>query len=304
VVCQSPSRPTPSSLSTLALCTFIGAVCTTISSIVYVPFSRYTALPSNQPSNLTVLMALNGEAGWVCLMCCNSNSMSLLVYASSPPNPSQPSSPPPSSNGTPPKTTPAPSPRATPQTPTRRRTDISFPHDRAPDRSHLSLRKPSAGGNPPFNVFDYATSDKRFASAHTNKYSDSIVEHGIRRTSSQKRVLDMGDIAVDGSALSSTSRASDQAAYKASSDGASSPSLNAQANLQFLRTYETGALQSRAAPSGGVVVTTTINPEPRPETMYSGTTAFARPGGVPKPKAPARQVPLLRLDLDLGAEQI
>ncbi|KAL7821602.1 hypothetical protein V8C44DRAFT_315144 [Trichoderma aethiopicum] len=35
--------------------TFCGAVCTLVSSIV----------------NLSVLMALNGEPGWVCLMCCN-----------------------------------------------------------------------------------------------------------------------------------------------------------------------------------------------------------------------------------------
>ncbi|KAK1754568.1 hypothetical protein QBC47DRAFT_402982 [Echria macrotheca] len=44
-------------LRTVALRTFIGCVCTLISSIV----------------NLTVLMALEGEPGWVCLMCCNSD---------------------------------------------------------------------------------------------------------------------------------------------------------------------------------------------------------------------------------------
>ncbi|EGY15615.1 uncharacterized protein VDAG_06779 [Verticillium dahliae VdLs.17] len=42
-------------LRTLAMRTFVGALCTTVSSII----------------NLTVLMALNGEPGWVCLMCCN-----------------------------------------------------------------------------------------------------------------------------------------------------------------------------------------------------------------------------------------
>ncbi|KAH7016065.1 uncharacterized protein B0I36DRAFT_254931, partial [Microdochium trichocladiopsis] len=42
-------------LRTVASRTFIGAVATTISSIV----------------NLSVLMALDGEPGWVCLMCCN-----------------------------------------------------------------------------------------------------------------------------------------------------------------------------------------------------------------------------------------
>ncbi|KAK4454983.1 hypothetical protein QBC34DRAFT_104860 [Podospora aff. communis PSN243] len=44
-------------LRTVAKRTFIGSVCTLISSIV----------------NLTVLMALDGEPGWVCLMCCNSD---------------------------------------------------------------------------------------------------------------------------------------------------------------------------------------------------------------------------------------
>ncbi|OLN95292.1 hypothetical protein CCHL11_04737 [Colletotrichum chlorophyti] len=44
-------------LRTIALRTFIGALCTLTSSIV----------------NLTVLMVLNGEPGWVCLMCCNSD---------------------------------------------------------------------------------------------------------------------------------------------------------------------------------------------------------------------------------------
>lgn len=44
-------------LKTVAMRTFIGAVSTLISSIV----------------NLTVLMVLDGEPGWVCLMCCNSD---------------------------------------------------------------------------------------------------------------------------------------------------------------------------------------------------------------------------------------
>jgi hypothetical protein len=51
-------------LRTVALRTFIGAICTLASSIV----------------NLSVLMALGGEPGWVCLMCCNSDSMSEMAY--------------------------------------------------------------------------------------------------------------------------------------------------------------------------------------------------------------------------------
>ncbi|GAB1312988.1 hypothetical protein MFIFM68171_03198 [Madurella fahalii] len=44
-------------LRTVALRTFVGCICTLSSSIV----------------NLTVLMALGGEPGWICLMCCNSD---------------------------------------------------------------------------------------------------------------------------------------------------------------------------------------------------------------------------------------
>ncbi|GKT49360.1 uncharacterized protein ColSpa_09541 [Colletotrichum spaethianum] len=52
-----PKTPANIRLRTVALRTFIGALCTLTSSIV----------------NLTVLMVLNGEPGWVCLMCCNSD---------------------------------------------------------------------------------------------------------------------------------------------------------------------------------------------------------------------------------------
>lgn len=44
-------------LRTVAMRTFVGCVCTLTSSVV----------------NLSVLMALDGEPGWVCLMCCNSD---------------------------------------------------------------------------------------------------------------------------------------------------------------------------------------------------------------------------------------
>ncbi|KAF4824718.1 hypothetical protein CGCTS75_v010000 [Colletotrichum tropicale] len=52
-----PKTPANVRLRTVALRTFVGALCTLTSSIV----------------NLTVLMALDGEPGWVCLMCCNSD---------------------------------------------------------------------------------------------------------------------------------------------------------------------------------------------------------------------------------------
>ncbi|TQW00516.1 hypothetical protein IF1G_00447 [Cordyceps javanica] len=42
-------------LRTVVIRTFVGSCCTLVSSIV----------------NLSVLMALNGEPGWVCLLCCN-----------------------------------------------------------------------------------------------------------------------------------------------------------------------------------------------------------------------------------------
>ncbi|KPM34057.1 hypothetical protein AK830_g12512 [Neonectria ditissima] len=52
-----PKTPANERLKNVAFRTFVGSCCTLISSIV----------------NLTVLMALNGEPGWVCLMCCNAD---------------------------------------------------------------------------------------------------------------------------------------------------------------------------------------------------------------------------------------
>ncbi|KAK1992447.1 hypothetical protein LX36DRAFT_296906 [Colletotrichum falcatum] len=49
--------PPNTRLRTVAVRTFVGALCTLTSSVV----------------NLSVLMALDGEPGWVCLMCCNSD---------------------------------------------------------------------------------------------------------------------------------------------------------------------------------------------------------------------------------------
>ncbi|XXG97064.1 hypothetical protein Hte_003358 [Hypoxylon texense] len=49
--------PNPPKLRAAGIRTFIGALCTTTSSVV----------------NLTVLMVLDGELGWVCLMCCNAD---------------------------------------------------------------------------------------------------------------------------------------------------------------------------------------------------------------------------------------
>ncbi|KAK6070911.1 hypothetical protein SCUP515_08128 [Seiridium cupressi] len=50
-----PRTPANIRLRTVAMRTFVGALSTTVSSVV----------------NLTVLMALDGEPGWVCLLCCN-----------------------------------------------------------------------------------------------------------------------------------------------------------------------------------------------------------------------------------------
>ncbi|KAH7256727.1 hypothetical protein BKA59DRAFT_552472 [Fusarium tricinctum] len=52
-----PKTQAHSRLRSVAFRTFVGACCTLTSSIV----------------NLTVLMVMNGEPGWVCLMCCNSD---------------------------------------------------------------------------------------------------------------------------------------------------------------------------------------------------------------------------------------
>ncbi|KAH6900166.1 hypothetical protein B0T10DRAFT_17751 [Thelonectria olida] len=52
-----PKSPANVRLRNVAFRTFVGSCCTLISSVL----------------NLTVLMSLNGEPGWVCLMCCNSD---------------------------------------------------------------------------------------------------------------------------------------------------------------------------------------------------------------------------------------
>ncbi|KAI5462278.1 hypothetical protein BGZ63DRAFT_209469 [Mariannaea sp. PMI_226] len=52
-----PKSPANIRLRHVAFRTFVGSCCTLVSSVV----------------NLTVLMVLNGEPGWVCLMCCNSD---------------------------------------------------------------------------------------------------------------------------------------------------------------------------------------------------------------------------------------
>lgn len=69
-------------LRTIAFRTFIGAICTLLSSIVCVaPSLRCPRSELMRTArNLTVLMALNGEPGWVCLMCCNSDSKFFCVF--------------------------------------------------------------------------------------------------------------------------------------------------------------------------------------------------------------------------------
>ncbi|KAH6990548.1 hypothetical protein BKA56DRAFT_210192 [Ilyonectria sp. MPI-CAGE-AT-0026] len=52
-----PKTPANERLKNVAFRTFVGSCCTLVSSIV----------------NLSVLLALDGEPGWVCLMCCNAD---------------------------------------------------------------------------------------------------------------------------------------------------------------------------------------------------------------------------------------
>lgn len=73
-----PKTGANSRLRSVAFRTFVGACCTLTSSIVYA--ACYVHIRSwkltTHSSNLTILMVLNGEPGWVCLMCCNSDGMS------------------------------------------------------------------------------------------------------------------------------------------------------------------------------------------------------------------------------------
>jgi hypothetical protein len=56
----SYKHKTNTNLRVIALRTFLGSCATLMSSVV----------------NITVLLVLNGEPGWVCMMCCNSDSRS------------------------------------------------------------------------------------------------------------------------------------------------------------------------------------------------------------------------------------
>lgn len=74
---QFQRTPANIRLRRLAKKTFIGSCCTLASSIT----SVISGLPTKDHEltrrdfrNLTVLMALNGEESWLCLMCCNSDS--------------------------------------------------------------------------------------------------------------------------------------------------------------------------------------------------------------------------------------
>ncbi|OIW27947.1 hypothetical protein CONLIGDRAFT_455527 [Coniochaeta ligniaria NRRL 30616] len=71
---NAPRTRASNRLKRVATRTFIGAVCTLTSSVV----------------NLSVLMGLNGEPGWVCLMCCNSDilfSVVVIQWVTSPDGP-------------------------------------------------------------------------------------------------------------------------------------------------------------------------------------------------------------------------
>ncbi|KAH6688351.1 hypothetical protein F5X68DRAFT_260856 [Plectosphaerella plurivora] len=229
-----PKTPANINLRTLALRTFIGAVCTLTSSII----------------NLTVLMVLNGEPGWVCLMCCNSDilfSAAVVQWVTSKDHAG-------STN--------------TNTDPNRRGTDVSYPHDRAPEnhRRHLSVNNNGFGADDvAMDKMDFSPSTKGFPSSRATEFDDDIKEHlepTLRRTSSQKRVLDdMGDIAIIG-------RRSDgeDAAYKQRHDAASSSMVGHAQPMHpppasHIHHHEDGP---RTILGSGVMVTTTISRESRP----------------------------------------
>lgn len=75
-----PRTPATIRLRSVAFRTFGGAVCSLISSITYVSVQHACAwkyqeiIIKKNDSNLSVLMSLDGEPGWMCLMCCNCDS--------------------------------------------------------------------------------------------------------------------------------------------------------------------------------------------------------------------------------------
>jgi hypothetical protein len=166
--------------------------------------------------------------------------------------------------------------------PARRGTDISYPHDRQPDhhRRHLSVNNNGFGADDvAMNKIDFSPSSKGFPSSRATEFDEDIKEHlepGLRRTSSQKRVLDdMGDIAVGGRRSDG-----DDTAYKQRHDAASSSMvghaqpMHAPPPPHITRTDELGTSGPRTILGSGVMVTTTISRESRP----GNTTTFEESG--------------------------
>jgi len=76
-------KTNPSSQTrTIALRTFIGSCATLVSSVVYaLPLLGCSTTDWCGYRNLTMIVVLNGEPGWICLMCCNLDSTSPSSYS-------------------------------------------------------------------------------------------------------------------------------------------------------------------------------------------------------------------------------
>ncbi|KXH62699.1 hypothetical protein CSAL01_06891 [Colletotrichum salicis] len=69
-----PRAPPNVRLRRLVIRTFIGSCCTLLSSVTYISFHFLRRTGADQKyRNLSVLMALNGEVAWLCLLCCNTD---------------------------------------------------------------------------------------------------------------------------------------------------------------------------------------------------------------------------------------
>ncbi|KAH7394633.1 hypothetical protein BKA66DRAFT_282433 [Pyrenochaeta sp. MPI-SDFR-AT-0127] len=136
-------------LRAIALRTFFGSCATLTSSVV----------------NITILMALQGEPGWICMMCCNADilfSILVLHWVSSPDSRTSP-------NGVciPPRTD----------------HQIPFPGLSSPDRNDLPFDGTAGGSIPPSLGLSFELQKARYSSAHfrNGKQSPGIVRRsGIR----------------------------------------------------------------------------------------------------------------------------
>ncbi|KAM0329129.1 hypothetical protein ACHAQA_004425 [Verticillium albo-atrum] len=215
-----PKTPANIRLRTLAMRTFVGALCTTVSSII----------------NLTVLMALNGEPGWVCLMCCNSDilfSAIVVQWVTSKDNAASLSS----------------------------ISNHSGNNNNSPNNNNNGgsdiARRDTPGLELESNLHRHSSIHK--GSFGTDYKSPHHIDLSARRPSSQDHVLDdAGAMAIDSPYGRGDAASSVEEEYKGRSSSGYISEITPPAPVQQ------NPHQQQHGPNGVVLVTTTISRESRP----------------------------------------